>query len=690
MGHPIHIGAIGTVFLAGLLFAGCATEGAEPGTRAGAECARNDLVAQCPQGTSPELEATTDSACDSMTSISLEQGVDELGGAGSVTHACVGQGTCRVACKLTDPCRYGVARISPSEGIICADAPQGCGNDVCDPGETPETCPRDCAVACGAGDSRCDGDRIQVCSLRGSWEPPQECPSRQACRESAGEATCQDLDLCGDGQIDTRLGPADPNYEECDDGNESNEDGCLNSCRIARCGDGAVHVGVEECDDANDSNEDSCTNTCVAARCGDGFLQPGEACDDGNTETEVCDYSVAQCQVCDAQCALVDGATSLCGDGETDLANGEACDDGNDENTDACTNTCEAPRCGDGFTQGEEACDDGNDSASDGCTPACLLASCGDGVRREDIVDPNDADFEGCDDGNGENGDACTNECTPAACGDGVQRADLNPGEAGYEGCDDGNDSDADGCVEFDGQCLPAACGDGHVRSDDPELAEDCDDGDGIDTNGCNRECRLSEIENPEDPLSAVAHLVTPLAHGGEALYRDGVLSNRDTDRFSYPVDCGLAGEFAVCPDNDLPVTRFRFTYYRETPLYGFYIHQEPINREVLFQHECLPDEDGIPVCFNNVITEVTAPCYRLVLEDECLAWRPPDCNEGCVLYIEQNAKRQGIHVQTIESVFGMICPEDDEAGIVHSALVDDHCRAVQNPTFRYTFERIE
>ena len=36
--------------------------------------------------------------------------------------------------------------------------------------------------------------------------------------------------------------------EACDDGNYDSTDSCLESCRLARCGDGFVHEGVEACD----------------------------------------------------------------------------------------------------------------------------------------------------------------------------------------------------------------------------------------------------------------------------------------------------------------------------------------------------------------------------------------------------------------------------------------------------------
>lgn len=62
-----------------------------------------------------------------------------------------------------------------------------------------------------------------------------------------------------------------------------------------------------------------------------------------------------------------------CGNGTLDP--GEACDDGNTANDDACTNACMLPACGDGIVQPEagEVCDDGNSVPGDGCTVNCKL-----------------------------------------------------------------------------------------------------------------------------------------------------------------------------------------------------------------------------------------------------------------------------------------------------------------------------
>jgi choice-of-anchor A domain-containing protein len=116
--------------------------------------------------------------------------------------------------------------------------------------------------------------------------------------------------------------------EACDDGNTSNTDACLTTCETASCGDGFTGPG-EDCDDSNSSNTDACTNTCDDARCGDGYVGPGEQCDDGNTVS-----------------------------------------------TDACTNTCESAVCGDGYVGPGEQCDDGNLAYGDGCGDDCEAEGC--------------------------------------------------------------------------------------------------------------------------------------------------------------------------------------------------------------------------------------------------------------------------------------------------------------------------
>jgi cysteine-rich repeat protein len=279
--------------------------------------------------------------------------------------------------------------------------------------------------------------------------------------------------------------------EQCDDGNGSNADACLNTCQAASCGDGFVWSGVEQCDDGNPSNSDACLATCEAARCGDGFLWAGvEECDDGNTlpgdgcaadcelETATCGNGVVEAgEGCDdgnsdnTDACLNTCQPASCGDGFV-WAGVEQCDDANGINTDACLDTCEAARCGDGFVwQGVEQCDDGNPWDTDACPTTCEAAVCGDGFVW--------AGVEQCDDGNTTSGDGCSGACEleVVTCGNGVVEA----GEA----CDDGNSDNTDACLNT---CQPASCGDGFVWAG----VEQCDDANGINTDGCLDTCEAA------------------------------------------------------------------------------------------------------------------------------------------------------------------------------------------------------
>jgi cysteine-rich repeat protein len=150
--------------------------------------------------------------------------------------------------------------------------------------------------------------------------------------------------------------------------------------------DGLARVVVDTC------GELGCENGACLQGCGDGVLEDGEACDDGDANSDETPNA------CRTNCEL-----PSCGDSVTD--DDETCDDGNDVDTDSCV-ACALAFCGDGFVEdGEETCDDGDnndDEAPNACRTDCEPAGCGDGV-----VDDN----EGCDDGNDNNDDACDNNC---------------------------------------------------------------------------------------------------------------------------------------------------------------------------------------------------------------------------------------------------------------------------------------
>jgi cysteine-rich repeat protein len=166
---------------------------------------------------------------------------------------------------------------------------------------------------------------------------------------------------CGDGTIQKEGTDAEGNAlnEEGDDGNRNDNDFCTNACKLAKCGDGIVQIGIESCDDGNKDDKDGCTTKCKNARCGDGFVQKGkEECDDGNKNDN--DSCLNTCK------------KARCGDGIL-WAGVEACDDGNQNHKDACRNNCISATCGDGkVQQGREECDDSNRDNTDGCLVNCM------------------------------------------------------------------------------------------------------------------------------------------------------------------------------------------------------------------------------------------------------------------------------------------------------------------------------
>jgi cysteine-rich repeat protein len=244
-----------------------------------------------------------------------------------------------------------------------------CGNGTVEPGEE-----------CDDGnDTVGDG-----CSSSCTIEPPPEICENSVDDDGDGLVDCADPDcendpacsppICGDGALDPG--------EECDDGNDTDGDGCSSSCtiepteticddRIDEDGDGLV-----DCADPDCENDPFCL-------CGNGILEGNEECDDGNnTDGDGCSSSCTlenpQSEVCDnsmdddsdgmVDCAdpdCQDDPYCLCGNGVVDP--GESCDDGDGENTDSCPDdpstggTCQPAACGDGHLyQGVEECDTTN------------------------------------------------------------------------------------------------------------------------------------------------------------------------------------------------------------------------------------------------------------------------------------------------------------------------------------------
>ena len=307
-----------------------------------------DAAEECDDG-----NATAGDGCDSLCN--TESG-----------WSCSGQpSSCAEVC--------GDGHITSSEDCDDANTTAGDGCSASCTLEGGYTCsgqPSSCTSECGdsllaAGEGCDDGntDDGDGCSATCTVESGYQC--------SGEPSSCSDTTICGDGTLSTADG------EMCDDANTAAGDGCSASCAVEegwncsgepstcaeQCGDGVV-TASEECDDGDLSNTNGCLNDCTLPNCGDGYLQPGEACDDGNDNNG--DDCLDSCR------------NASCGDGFVQEGV-EECDDQNGDNTDACLVSCEAAICGDGYIQtGVEECDDGNTHDDDGCSASCTLEGGGD------------------------------------------------------------------------------------------------------------------------------------------------------------------------------------------------------------------------------------------------------------------------------------------------------------------------
>ena len=227
------------------------------------------------------------------------------------------------------------------------------------------------------------------------------------------------------------------------------------------CGNG-IRSGYEQCDDGNTENGDGCDQTC----------QP-----EGGYCNYRCDYGI-----CREQCAKY-----VCGNGYTG-GNNESCDDGNHDDGDGCSSTCGVESgwqcstryyssyypdlsrlygsmcypitCGDRIYSNGEGCDDGNQSNGDGCSSSCTVEygyhcynyssrtvwSSSDSLGRQTYMNVNYSQCnpcgdgrmfygEQCDDYNTDNGDGCNDNCQVE---DGYVCSIVQPSVCAESPCGDG------------------------------------------------------------------------------------------------------------------------------------------------------------------------------------------------------------------------------------------------------------
>jgi cysteine-rich repeat protein len=373
--------------------------------------------------------------------------------------------------NTTTECSTGVVcaegYICTLDGTGCISVDNSCGNGVvetgeeCDDGNLVDTddCTSTCTVAkCSDGFVDMTGSNLEECD-----------PGNGVLETASCNSDCT-LSACGDGVQNSVAG------ETCDNGRGGPSMGasgdsaeCDRDCTIPACQDGVFNANAnEQCDNGTDVSTDNCSPTCKIEECGNAVVDPGEACDDGNTND-------------------VDGCRNNCLSDNT--CGNHVVDDNlpNNRTNDPATclnSTTQNTNCA-------EVCDDGNRVSGDGCSANCLSEeTCRNGIldpigNGPNVIPHNPAEL--CDDGNdiedvpvgSHPEDICNNDCQGGAgCGNGNLEAP--------EQCDTGQLVDTATC---DFNCTLPICGDNHVNT---AAGEVCDPGSpGADTATCNSNCTL-------------------------------------------------------------------------------------------------------------------------------------------------------------------------------------------------------
>lgn len=282
---------------------------------------------------------------------------------------CAGKGTCLEApdqpVTCGDWCHCGFCSIETTRPCFeNRDCPEG---QSCKVGtgsgtmpNSPQQKPNDCSgdgFICGTGDDEvCESSSTGSCSL----QPYRFCnpAGGNTCETNAAGTCVAAPKACFESRI-ARSGHAAPYGRYC----SLEQKACTGNADCATPGDtcidnaSGIELAAVFCSQATAS---SFTNTAV------GISGPGALRLNALLQFE-------------GNCS--------CGDGEVTC--GEACDDGNNDETDACTNACTTPACGDSIVQtaNNEACDDGDDIFRSGeyCQADCKRTPCGKPIKSAGV-----------------------------------------------------------------------------------------------------------------------------------------------------------------------------------------------------------------------------------------------------------------------------------------------------------------
>jgi hypothetical protein len=388
----------------------------------------------------------------------------ECGDANSCTlDSCVGAGTCDARCE------HGQVTSCLNDDGCCPgscnalndnDCSVQCGNGLCEPGESCQSCSRDCG--CSGGTLCCNGVCVEpACVSDSQCDDSKDCTLDRCLNSNTCLARCetQAITQCANGD------------GCCPDSCDANND---NDC-VAKCGNGLCEPG-ESCESCQQDCGCSSGTVCRSGLCVEPACSSDTDCDDedactldgcimpGTCEAECAYEQRSSCAnndgCCPAGCTSSDDddCSASCGNGVCESS--ENClrcrqDCGCMGGQLCCSGLCVEPRCSSDYD-----CGDGKSCTVDWClNPGSCVAECdnreiavcmhNDGCCASGCSSATDSDCSSsCGNRLCEAGESCTSCEQDCGCGSGLCCGGMCVEPlcvADYE-CDDGSACTIDSC----------------------------------------------------------------------------------------------------------------------------------------------------------------------------------------------------------------------------------------------------